>query len=324
MHGAAVTLAVQFRALNMRPDIVICSDMLDLGTFTGLLRKELGTIPIASYFHENQISYPWSETDPDIELKRDRHYGFINYTTALIADKVFFNSQYHLKSFIGSLTSFLGAFPDYQNMETVEDISGKSEVLHLGLDLKKLDSYKVGKNLEVPNILWNHRWEYDKNPELFFRTLIRLKEEGVKYKLIVTGKTYAKYPKIFDEARKELSDNIIQWGYESETARYYNLLANASIIPVTSNQDFFGISVIEAIYMGAIPLLPERLAYPEHLSEEQYFYKKDADFYPALKTILTNWKGALDVDLSDSVLRYDWSNMVEEYDKAFEELVRQK
>ena len=62
---------------------------------------------MAVYFHENQMSYPWSPTDRDVAKDRDKHYGFINFTTALAADAVFYNSQYHLESFFKELVKLL-------------------------------------------------------------------------------------------------------------------------------------------------------------------------------------------------------------------------
>ena len=44
------------------------------------------------------------------------------------------------------------------------------------MDLSKFDKYKTSAKRE-PLILWNHRWEYDKNPEPFFQSLFRLKDE---------------------------------------------------------------------------------------------------------------------------------------------------
>ena len=71
--------------------------MLNLPVFQSLIKQ---SCPIVIYFHENQFTYPWSPNDKDVELQRDKHYGFINYSSALSADHVYFNSQFHLNSFL--------------------------------------------------------------------------------------------------------------------------------------------------------------------------------------------------------------------------------
>ena len=68
MAGGAVELANQFLNLDFRPDLILATDMLDLPTFLSLSRKKSAGIPIAIYFHENQITYPWSPTDEDLSL----------------------------------------------------------------------------------------------------------------------------------------------------------------------------------------------------------------------------------------------------------------
>ena len=142
MHGGAVALAKAFLELDFQPDLILVSDMLDLTTFLALSRPKSDAIATAVYFHENQITYPWSPSDADVVLQRNNHYGFINYTTALAADAVFFNSQYHQQSFLAALPEFLHQFPDHRNLEMVTKIENKSQVLPLGLDLQKLDAYK--------------------------------------------------------------------------------------------------------------------------------------------------------------------------------------
>ena len=97
MHGGAVTLARKFLQSDLAPDLILTTDMLDMTTFLALTRHRTANIPTATYFHENQLTYPWSPTDRDIAQKRDKHYGFINYVSALTADAVLFNSQYHLR-----------------------------------------------------------------------------------------------------------------------------------------------------------------------------------------------------------------------------------
>ena len=98
------------------------------------------------YFHENQLSYPWSPRDRDIKKNRDSHYGFINYASALCADKVFFNSKFHLTSYLNALEKFLNTFPDQREISTVATIKNKSEVLQLGLDLSFFDKYHIKNN----------------------------------------------------------------------------------------------------------------------------------------------------------------------------------
>ena len=85
--------------------------MLDLTTFLGLTKNEIQGIPIAIYFHENQLTYPWSPTDKDVQTGRANEYAFMNYTSALSADYLFFNSQYHLNSFTNACTFFSKAIP---------------------------------------------------------------------------------------------------------------------------------------------------------------------------------------------------------------------
>lgn len=135
MHGGAVTLARKYMESDYQPDLIFCTDMLDLTTFQGLTRSKTATIPFAIYFHENQLSYPWSPTDQDKREKRDNHYSFINYTSALAADKVFFNSKYHMDSFFTELPNFLKQFPDNNELSSVQEIKAKSEVLYLGVEL---------------------------------------------------------------------------------------------------------------------------------------------------------------------------------------------
>lgn len=323
MHGGAVTLARQFLAGDYCPDLLLATDMLDLATFLALTRKRTAAIPAAVYFHENQLSYPWSPTDADPELQRDAHYRFINYSSALCADAVLFNSAYHRHDFLAELPGFLSSFPDYNNAETVAMIADKSRTLPLGLDLRQFDRYRPPENLTAsrpPLLLWNHRWEYDKNPDEFFRALFLLQEQGVTFELAVLGESYRQQPAIFAVARKRLERQIVHWGYAENFAEYAAWLWRADILPVTSQHDFFGVSVVQAIYCNCQPLLPDRLAYPEHLPEKQYegcFYRDFNDFSEKLRQLCLNVSCLRGQQRSQIVARYDWQQQGRVYDDLF-------
>lgn len=325
MHGGAVTLAHEFLKADLKPDLILASDMLDLNTLLSLTRNYTSDIPVGVYFHENQITYPWSPGDPDPKLKRDNHYGFINFTTALAADCILFNSAYHRESFLEALPGFLSQFPDHQGLEYIDTISKKASLLPLGLDLGRFDRVpSEGKPDGLPPIiLWNHRWEYDKNPQEFFEVLFKLKAEGQAFRLVVLGESYGKVPEIFAEAQKKLSEQIIHWGYANDFTSYAQWLKRSDILPVTSFQDFFGGSVVEAIYCGCYPLLPERLAYREHIpldSQEACFYKNTDELLEKLRERVLDSGKRADSQLSDFVSKYDWQNIIGEYDRTLVEI----
>lgn len=290
MEGGAIQLANDFLKLDYGPDVIICTSMLDLPTFVSLARHQLKNTPILLYFHENQFAYPWSPNDPDKNLKREHHYGFISYKSALVADKVIFNSLYNQESFLNGVNDLLSQLPDYNGKENITLIKQKSTVIPIGFNFKIYDENKSNSNNNTPIILWNHRWEYDKKPELFFNTLFKLKKK-IDFKLIVLGEQKVKYPKVFDEAQQKLNENIIHFGYTNSFEKYVELLWQADILPVTSNQDFFGISVVEGIYCNCIPLLPNRLAYPEHLPthlKNTFTYNSNDEFENKLLYIIKN------------------------------------
>ena len=322
MHGAAISFATRFMEDDWKPDLILCSDMLDLSTFLGLNKEKSVGIKTAIYFHENQLSYPWSPTDQDVDKQRDNHYKFINYTSALAADDVFFNSEYHMNSFLDALGPFLKAFPDHQNTTTIKKIKEKSSVLSLGLDLQQLDGFKKDKATDLPVLLWNHRWEYDKNPELFFNTLFALKEEGVLFRLVVIGKAYKKSPKIFKEAEVVLVEEILHFGYVESLEEYAALLWQADILPVTSNQDFFGGSIVEAMYCDCVPILPNRLTYPQHVGvdNEQYLYHTDKEFKLKLKQMILD-PAIVKRSLRERAVNYDWTQLISNYDKKFRDCI---
>ena len=327
MHGGAVTLAGKFLSGTVHADVLLATDMLDLTTFLALTRQVSASTKTALYFHENQLTYPWSPNDRDIMKQRDMHYGFINYSSALAADAVLFYSHYHLNSFLRKLPRFLKSFPDNNELMTVEQIRQKSSVLHLGMDLKKFDSpgaqHKKRSGNDPPLILWNHRWEYDKNPEEFFALLYRLDREGYDFEVAVLGECFAQKPEIFLDAREKLKDKIVHFGYVDNFDDYAAWLWEADILPVTSKHDFFGMSVVEAVYCGCWPLLPRRLSYPEIFPPDIYedLYYDDAD--ELIKKMAKAFQGTDHIqqgDLKQRVEVFSWKTMVCHYDQAIESL----
>ena len=325
MHGGAVTLANKFLESESLPDLILVTDMLDLTTFLALTRHKTAHLPVAIYFHENQICYPWSPKDRDILQKRDHHYGFINYSSALAADLVVFNSAYHQSAFFEELPRFLNQFPPPHEKSSVATIQSKSCVLHLGLDLQKFDhpdfqQAKEDTHDQAPLILWNHRWEYDKNPEEFFQALFELDEQGLDFRVAILGEHFRQQYPMFETARKILGKKIIHYGYAEDFSHYAQWLHRADIIPITSRQEFFGASLVEAVYCGCYPLLPTRLTYPELLPYETYpdiFYQTFKELVEKLAGALLSIETIRKQNFRHCVAQYSWQHMAPVYDMVF-------
>lgn len=319
MRGGAITLARKFNSSNLKPDLILVTDMLDLTTFLSLTRKKTYNIPTVIYFHENQFSYPSSKTDSNQKNNIQKHYGFINYSSALVADHILFNSNFHQKSFIKDLESFLRNAPDHNELETLRNIDKKSHVLYLGLDLKRFDNFKTNKN-KKPLLLWNHRWEYDKDPESFFKILFKLKNDKVNFELAILGENHQSIPSVFNLAKDILSKKIVHFGYCDSFDEYARWLWKADILPVTNIQDFFGISIMEAIYCNTYPLLPKRLTYPELLHKQYHpnnLYSNEDDLYNKLKNSIINIEKIRKLTFNKIAQPYDWSSMKNQYDQLF-------
>lgn len=329
MHGGAVSLAKAFMELDSKPDLILATDMLDLTTFLSLTRERTTQIPVAVYFHENQISYPWSVGDRDILHKRDKHYGFINYVSALAANSVLFNSSYHQKSFLDELPKLLRHFPDFRELHNIRLIEEKSYVLHLGMDLSSLDvqSPELGsqnRGHKAPVILWNNRWEFDKNPEDFFKVLDILDEKRLDFQMVVLGENFKRKPDVFEIARKKHGNRIQQFGYVESRNEYVRWLYSSDILPVTSNQDFFGLSVVEAVYCGIHPLLPRRLSYPEIFPPKMFplnYYDTFEKLVEKLIELVSNPKLIPNIDFKEHLKRFAWENKAPEYDDYLESLL---
>ncbi len=319
MHGAALHMAERILALESPPEALLATDMVDLSSLLALLGRRLPPMPAILYMHENQLTYPWSAADEDPRRGRNLQYAFINLVSAACADRVIFNSEFHRQEFLQAIHPFLRRFPDFRPHGLDERIATRSEVIPPGLDLEGLLSANTG--IEKPGqavILWNHRWEYDKDPDTFFHILRQVKDRGIPFKLIVLGRSYARQPAIFGQLREWFAEELLHLGYAEDRQAYARWLWLADIAPVTSRQDFFGISALEAVACNCYPLWPSRLAFPEHLPEAE----RSTHLYDDEKALLEKLCRAIEgVDrlrrrsFTHFARPYDWRTLTERYDR---------
>jgi glycosyltransferase involved in cell wall biosynthesis len=332
MQGGAITLARRAQALEEQPDLILASDMLNLPVFLTLCAPSRGAdcpsaaregVPVALYFHENQLTYPLQPGE-----KRDLHYAFINFVSALRADALFFNSLYHQEAFFDELPRLLKHFPDYNELWAVGALRAKSQILPLGLDLASLDAYHPDLPAAArPLLLWNHRWEYDKDPQTFFRAVHTLADEGLDFGLILLGESFRNQPHEFLEARQRFPGRVIHFGYAESPGTYASLLWQADVVVSTALHEFFGAAIVEACYCGCFPILPRRLSYPELIPAAHH----DACLYDDFDGLLARLRRAIacpgevrTFSLRQHVARFDWQQMAPRYDQLLEQVLVDK
>jgi glycosyltransferase involved in cell wall biosynthesis len=311
-------------AAGERPDLLLATSMVNLPAFLALTRRELAGVPTVLYMHENQLTYP-----PPPGTKRDLTYGMIQHLSMLAADRVCFNSAYHLRSWFDELPRLLKHFPDYTHLETVAAARAKTLVLPLGCDLRRFDRYADPKGLwrpfgSAPLILWNQRWEYDKDPETMLRALYALADEGVAFRVALAGENFRLLPVEFAAARERLGDRLVHYGYVESEADYARLLWDADVVLSTAIHEFFGVSVVEAIYCGCYPVLPNRLSYPELIPPALHGLCLYDDFAGLLTRLCVALAQPTTLPgLQEAAGRFDWTVLAPEYDELMEAVMRE-
>ena len=118
-----------------------------------------------------------------------------------------------------------------------------------------------------------------------------------------------KQPWLFTQMRDTLGDNNIQFintlEHNFSKQEYYELLAKSKVVVSFALQENFGFSVAEAVYLGCVPVLPNRLVYPEFYPKK-YLYNT---FDEACKMVNDNIYGDNNIienpsDFQDSIERW--------------------
>jgi glycosyltransferase involved in cell wall biosynthesis len=131
----------------------------------------------------------------------------------------------------------------------------------------------------------------------------------------------------FEAARERLGTHVIHYGW-ADRETYARLLWQADVVVSTALHEFFGISVVEAVYCGCFPLLPRRLAYREVIPESHHdtcLYDGFEDLSEYLRWALTAPDAARRAahGLREAMARYDWASMAPRYDAALAELLQE-
>ena len=258
------------------PDRIVASSMVDLATLKGL-NPRLAAVPSLYYFHENQFAYPAGEGQHrSLEPRMVQLYG------ALAAERLVFNSRFNRDTFLCGVDRLLTEMPDAVPAGVAQRLAGKSVILPVAI---RPIVGEASDERDAALVVWNHRWEHDRQPALFAEAMVRLAEEGIPFRLALLGRRPDRAPEPLSLLRRRLPDRIVADAMLPRDA-YRKLLSRAGIVVSTTRHEFQGLSVLEAASAGARPLVPDALCYPELYPAA---YRYPADDVDALLARLREW-----------------------------------
>jgi glycosyltransferase involved in cell wall biosynthesis len=297
-------------------DLIFATNLCNIAELKALVGPTCP--PVVLYVHENQHTYPRS-----IHQKRDFQVEWIDFMNTVTADFVIYNSDFHRNSYHQALRTFIQQIP-FTTLAPeywIKRAQERSVTLYPGTDTPDNLSKPSSSN-NVPRILWNHRWDYDKQPTIFLKTLIRCMDAGYHFEIILLGESPSISSKKYKLLINQLSERIIHNGYVDSREEYFSLLASGDIILSTAIQENFGLSIVEAVQCGCFPLLPNRLSYPELIPEEYHasvLYNTDDELFSRLTTLLEK-KLFSKKALCQKFSEYRWENRINDYDNLFNTL----
>lgn len=247
----------QIEALTRAYDLVIATSMVDLCTIRGLV-PSLALVPSILYCHENQFAYPLTDNH-----KHTVEPQMVTLYSALCADRVIFNSCYNRETFLRGVKALLSRMPDQVPAGIVELLQSKAEVLPVPMEAQCY--HGLGREPGgILQVVWNHRWEYDKGPDNLLAAVRNLPVEQA-FAFHIVGQQFRRSPKSFDTLRGVLQERgwLGHWGYIDSVADYNALLRSCHVVLSTALHDFQGLSVLEAVAAGCVPVVPNRMAYRE-------------------------------------------------------------
>ena len=314
-------------------DLIFTTGFLNVADLRGMLRPPLDRVPVILYMHENQLTYPLS---PDEEF--DFHFGFTNIISCLAANRIIFNSGFHRQLFLDSLANYLGKMPEGSPRRVPQKLEAKSEVLGVGLERTPLPEdhfpqYRAGQcaedigpgwpRSERPLVVWNHRWEFDKRPELFSAAINRLLDAGLDFDVALLGESKS-HEEVFQPLADRLGSRCVAFGFLPTRQQYDALLERGDIVVSCANQEYFGISMAEAIHAGCYPVLPREQVYPSMYGTRckgRHFFDGEDELVALLGDLLTGDSCGHVCSLDHDVDEFCWDRLVHPFDDLVDRVV---
>ena len=229
-----------------RADVLLTSEAMNLADLFRLM-PALADKPSVVYFHDNQL--------PPINATSEQPWQLVNLGTATAATEIWFNSLYHLRTFLKRASAVVERHPELSGRNPLPDMTAKAQLMPPPVDIAP-----AHKLLEQGDIQRDPRMLFvdtrDADVAMLNAALGGLYRRGEKYSLTTVGPVDG-----LDDLlpRQTISER-------DEDAQLRAILKSAVMFSArpTAACDHHA---VRALQLGCWPIFPNSGVYPELLPQ---------------------------------------------------------
>lgn len=217
------------------------------------------------YVIHRSLPYPY-------ETQFSRQWNQIGGSIA--SDKVVFNSAH-------TRTMAEQAFGEYLLPQVLQKVMDKSVILHYGLIKGDEPISPEASSQDKPVILYNHRFEAYKRPELTASLLGDLRSLGHDFSVWITQSVDQRINEAFP------IDRVLHTPLRSD---YLKAISIPAINTINTVHETFCIAMLDSIMLGHIVVCPNAITFPELLPKDYpYLFNSLAEQKSMMQHILSTW-----------------------------------
>ncbi len=289
-------------------DVLFTSEAMNLSDlYRGV--PQLARKPAVVYFHDNEL--------PTVNAKTDRALDLVNLTTAQAATELWFNSRYHLKTFLARASAMVDRHHELSARSPIPDITAKAKVMsppdELGI-IRQMGSLNVKRDLRT--IFVDTR---EADISLLNEAFMVLRTRGEKYQLVTVGPVDGLTPGL---PRRTVSER----DEDSQVIGLYQ-----SGVHISAHRHAMADHhAVRALTVGCWPVYPKTGVYPELLPETLH---KTCLYDPTMPDTLADaiqdfWQldrpDGYENELAEILKRFDSISACRAFDTRLEELAANK
>jgi hypothetical protein len=239
---AAVWFAEQWsRHWVGRTDVLFTSEALNLSDLYRFMPNLL-KVPSVVYFHDNQL--------PPIDARNEGPLDLINLNSAAAATEIWFNSLFHLKTFLGKATALVKRLPELAGRNPLPTVTGKARVMTPPVGFAHVqDMVQEDIERDLRTIFVETR---DADNNLLNAALSILQRRSENFRLITVGPV--------DELSPDLPRTTLP---ENDQNAHLRGLLSSTVFVSTRRDATSDHHAVRALSAGCWPLFPKTGMYRE-------------------------------------------------------------